>query len=368
MCRCLSKLSPLRAVIVFLGLWLFGGAAAAEPAGKQVTLYSKPYEVKGIYRSMKGPWSQIELNLAGESKEPELCWVTGYKAVMVESDSDRPMPQEFMCHSNLDLEDSQARSRKLGLNYTMSRRLFTLSQGQLEIQFPEGFGIPISSDDTLKLTTQVLNLNHHGDPVKVRHKVTLTYVRDSQTEKPMKPLFGAHAFGLALVDGEHGYYGVDKPDPEQHGPGCMVGSQASNDEFVDSGGRKFTGHWVVPEGRSENRTLVTRLMALPYSTTVHYIAVHLHPYAESLTLRDLTTGEVVFRSKARNFEDKIGLEEVEYYTSVEGIELHPDHQYEMVSVYNNTSGKEQDSMAVMYMYLFDKEFKRNPEAAANRKL
>ena len=42
-----------------------------------------------------------------------------------------------------------------------------------------------------------------------------------------------------------------------------------------------------------DRTLVTELMSLPYDTTVHYIAVHLHPFAESLELIDLTTGKNV---------------------------------------------------------------------------
>ena len=47
----------------------------------------------------------------------------------------------------------------------------------------------------------------------------------------------------------------------------------------------FSGHWVVPPGRQENRTLVTEWLNLRFDTTVHYIAVHLHPFAESLELR-----------------------------------------------------------------------------------
>ena len=45
-------------------------------------------------------------------------------------------------------------------------RLFTLSQGQLEIDFPPGFGMPIWSDEDLNLTAQVLNLNPGGDAVR----------------------------------------------------------------------------------------------------------------------------------------------------------------------------------------------------------
>ena len=49
---------------------------------------------------------------------------------------------------------------------------------------------------------------------------------------------------------------------------------------------------------------------------------------------------------------------VEYFSSAEGVPLHKDHEYEMVSIYENTSGEEQDSMAVMYMYLLDKRFEK----------
>ncbi len=112
----------------------------------------------------------------------------------------------------------------------------------------------------------------------------------------------------------------------------------------------------MPPGRQVNRTLVTELMNLPYDTTVHYIAVHLHPFAESLELVDLTTDESVFRAEAAQFGDRIGLARVGHYESPEGIRLYKDHDYELVSVYENTSGQEQDSMAVLYLYLHDREF------------
>jgi hypothetical protein len=120
----------------------------------------------------------------------------------------------------------------------------------------------------------------------------------------------------------------------------------------------------VEPGREENRTLVTQLMRVPYDTHIHYVAVHLHPFAESLELRDLTTGETVFKSRARNFEQGIGLRHVDYLSSAEGLPVYRDHEYELVSVYDNTTGEEQDSMAVMYIYLRDLELE---EALAKKR-
>ena len=358
-------LSVLAVTAVPAAAWLALGARSArvEASSEQLaaatrthTVHSDVYTIDRKYRSMMGPSSGQDVRLL-DVEPPELLWITGYQAEMVGADGESPMAPEFMCHSNLDI-DVAAHEALLGDNSAFSTRLFTLSQGQLSARFPAGFGIPILSSETLDLTTQVLNLNLEGQEFEVRHKVSIEFVRDRDVEGEMKALFPIAGYGLTLLEGDGGYFGVSKPDEEVHGPGCLVGDSASEADYEDGLGRKFTGHWVVPPGREVNRTLVTRLMRVPYDTRIHYIAVHLHPFAESLELRDLTTGETLFKSQARNLEGRIGLSHVDSFESARGIEVFADHEYEMVSVYNNTSGEDQDSMAVMYMYLWDRELDR----------
>lgn len=329
----------------------------AEPSVHSKTVMSKVFEIDRKYRSMMGPYSQEELYLA-KTEEPEILWITGYEAVMVNADGSAPMQQEFMCHSNLDLDVIAHRS-EVGVSASFSPRLFTLSQGQFSIVFPEGFGLPVSSRLPLALTTQVLNHNIEGETFDVRHKVTISYVRNRELRQSMKALFPIGAYGLALLEGDSGYFGVEQPDREKHGPGCLVTENASDHTYSDHLGRTFTGHWQVKPGREVNHTLVTGLMRIPYDTTIHYIAVHLHPFAESLELRDLTAGETLFKSLAENLVDRIGLTKVDSFQSVEGIAVFRDHEYELVSTYNNTTNENQDSMAVMYLYLRDLEAEKH---------
>jgi hypothetical protein len=96
-------------------------------------------------------------------------------------------------------------------------------------------------------------------------------------------------------------------------------------------------------------------MRLPYDTRAHVIATHMHPFGEYLELRDLTTGESVYRSDITQMKGQIGLERVTIYSSEEGIPLYKDHEYELVSVYNNTSVVDQDAMAGMSLYLHGKD-------------
>ncbi|MCC6524419.1 MAG: hypothetical protein IT373_17300 [Polyangiaceae bacterium] len=334
-------------------------APSVTPDGAPIhtkEVLSKIYEVDRIYKSMRGPDSVQELPLY-ESKAPELLWIVGFEALMVAPDGATPISQEWMCHSNLDF----SAAKHLALfedKKPLTDRLFTLSQGQQRIDFPEGYGLPILSSESLSLNTQVLNLNMTVGKKDVRHKISVRFVRDAETRVPYKPLFAGGAFGLKLVEGAEGYFGVDHGDPASQGPGCLPGVAAAPGDYEDAHGRKFTGHWIVKPGREENHTLVTKLLNLPFDTTVHYIAIHLHPFAESLELRDLTTGQSVYKATTRQTTGAIGLEHVDFYSSTEGLPLYKDHEYELVSIYDNTTDVDQDSMAVMNMYMLDKAYKR----------
>ena len=314
---------------------------------------SEVFHIDRIYRSMKGPFSLHEIRLEGDSP-PQTLWITGYDVRVIGTDGEEVAP-EFMCHSNLDL-DVAAHAARFGRDPELRERLFTLSQGETEVRFPDGFGVPIRSDEPLRLYAQVLNLNEPDASLDVLQEVTIHYLREVDAPVGMKALFLRAANGYVLLDGDVGYFGVELPDLELHGPGCGVGMNAGDREFCDAQGRSFTGHWVVPRGRHEYTSLVTRFMDVPFDTTLHHVAVHLHPFAESVELVDRTAGVSVFKSHADNFEDRIGLRRVEELDSAAGVPVFADHEYELVTVYDNQSGVDQDSMSVMFLYLHDPTF------------
>ena len=344
---------------MWLAAFLLGLANAAPPTVYTKSVDSPLYHIDKIYRSMRGPDKRQTVSLV-ESGEPELLWIVGYETTVV-NDTGAEISQEFMCHANLDF-DAREYYKKMSTRVPLSGRVFTLSQGQQRIDFPPGFGIPIRSDQDLFLTTQVLNLNlKRPKDLYVRHHVEIRYLRDSELDAPLRPLYQGAVQGFKSLTDSPGYYGLesDEVDPELHGEGCAVGQSAiDKDPNVDKRGGEFTAHWVVEPGREVNRTLVTHFLDLPFDTTAHYIAVHLHPFAESLELLDLTAEKTVFKSHVRGAEGRIGIEEIEYFTSETGVKLYADHEYELVSVYNNTTYHDQDSMAVMYLYLLDRKFRK----------
>lgn len=323
------------------------------------------FHIDRIYRSMQGPTAQHEMTLAETAEPSELLWIIGYRAVLTEPDGTTPMSREFMCHSNVSLLQRGRFLRSLPtelLPHNRRPRLFSLAQGQLSVELPSGFGVPILSDQPLGLDAQVLNHNITDRTFDVRQRLSIEFVRDSDLEHPLKPLVPRGVFGMKLVEGADGYPGFSAAEAAtgEHGPGCLAGIDADGGRthaVDDDFGRKLTGFWVLPPGREVNRTPVTKLLDVPYDTTVHYIAAHVHPFAESVGLRDLTTGELVWRSRARPTAGRIGLDEVEYFSSEEGLPLYKDHAYELESVYDNTSGVNQDAMATLFLYLQDKDLR-----------
>ena len=80
-----------------------------------------------------------------DSDEPEVLWITGYRATMVESGGGPPMSQEFMCHSKIDFDAKTHKMLFRSQRRFLQKRLFTISHGRFDITFPEGFSIPILS-------------------------------------------------------------------------------------------------------------------------------------------------------------------------------------------------------------------------------
>jgi hypothetical protein len=347
--------------LVIARLVLLAGAAAScadrEPPVQEFEVLSQAYTIDTIYRSMQGPSATVDVHLPAPD-EAELLWLTGYRATVVGPDGETPVPPEFMCHSNLGF-DSRRHARLFGWTKLPPSRLFTVSQGQTEIRFPSGFGVPMRSDETLSLTTQVLNHNVPDTTLDVRVKVTIEYVRQRDLDEPLRPLYLKSANALVRLNEQGGAYGMAPAHLTPHAGsghhGAAHGEAASSRVIEDSYGRDFAGHWVVPPGRQANTTDVTGWMNLLQDETAHFIAVHVHPFAHSLILRDATTGHAMFTSEMTGYPDRIGLSNVTAYADTAGLSLNSDHRYELTSVYENTSGQPQEAMAVMYLYLFDRE-------------
>jgi hypothetical protein len=121
-------------------------------------------------------------------------------------------------------------------------------------------------------------------------------------------------------------------------------------KYHECNGENFSGHWLVPPGKHNYPAIQNGQLALTKDIKVHYIWMHLHPYGESMSLKDKTTGKIIWTGKAKNIGDKAVVLETDHFSSSEGVWLYKNHQYEVLTTYNNRTSKKIDAMALLYMY------------------
>jgi hypothetical protein len=314
-------------------------------------LSSPAFVVDTLYPSMTGPSDIHHFSLIGNAP-PELVFITGYATNVEEVSTAHPASSDYLCHNNLDyaLADYCDYWQLKDRTKTIIPRLGTITQGQEQISFPAGFGLPMMSDHDLSTSTQVLNANNADADFEVRHNVLINYVQADESLLDYKPLFQQSINVLVMVDT------AAQPDNitseiEDCSPALPTIAFLS----TRKNGDLYTGHWVIPEGKDTFSTDVTNRLNIPFSTTLHYAGVHVHPYCTALELIDKTTNETVFRSTIDNVPNTTKMSHIDAYSSIKGTMIYQDHTYELVCYTNNDSGKEQDMMAVMLLYLYDKE-------------
>jgi hypothetical protein len=318
---------------------------APQSASEAVfTMVSDALVIDTTYHSMEGPYQQVRFTIAGDRSDT--LWITAMSADVVAPDLS-PLPVEFFCHANLDY-DADHHRRLFKTDRSTSNRLFTLSQGHEVMRFPDGFGIPVRSDEPLTLVTQVLSNNGVDAAKQVRVRVRVHYVRKGA--RPMKSLSMTAAIGAVSTDGQNSHYGMHG----EHNMGSSTaGVSKTQHEYHDAAGHKFSGHWIVPPGKHSVRTVVTKWMNLAADTRVHYIGVHVHPFAQRITLRDVTMGEDVFTSRVTPLEGRIGISKVTDLSSTDGVRLYAKHHYELIADYENPTTGPVDAMAVLFLYVRD---------------
>lgn len=299
------------------------------------TLLFNDILIDRLYPSMTGP-AMIHRVLLGDAAEKNV-WITTYSAEVLDGNSGQ-LSQEYLCHASLDL---------VGTPGTIAdkyhRQELTISQGQKEITFPRGFALRFPNDPLVENHVLVMVLNNNDKEIhrKVTFKTTIHYQGDREAARHgLIPLYQTGAALYPPVEGA--------PSPNEP----VVKTATEKEVAKGDDGRMRTGHWLVPPGRQVIAQDVTHSMNIKEDTTIHYMWMHVHPYAESVALRDKTTGQTLWVGKAQNDPDKrrAALVATDAYSSVEGLKVYKDHQYEFVSVYDNPTHHDVDAMASLWVY------------------
>ena len=300
--------------------------------------------------------SGIRLATAEKSK---VQWITGLETQVVDATEQKPISQEFFCHSNLTFGEHgltpDQHNEELGGKTHLDWRLFTLVPGRLSIDLPPGFGVPIPKDAALDYLTMSLNLNARDRVVNVRMRTKVHTIAGDEPGAPTKALFRRALYVMQRRSqaADTGHSCMANARTQHIGAGCAEVSKVNL--TAGKPGEDLMNQWSVPPGRHVYTMEITPQLNLPFDTTIHYATIHVHPFARGMELRDLTTGITVFRLNSQDWPDRTGVAHVDEFKSVDGVRIFRDHRYELSAEYDNTSASNADAMAILYLYLLEQD-------------
>lgn len=316
-----------------------------ENKSETYKMISPEFYIDGIYKSMEGPKSSNYVQL---SQDSTLLWLTGFHVKALDSKTMKNVSNDFICHTNVDFNDVKYYSsfnlkERIGKQYP---RMTSLSHGMENFSFPEGYGVPMKGNEFLYVTTQSLNHNLPDANFWIRHEVDVNYSK----AKDLKPLMTRTAFIMLPYDKSDPY-----KSPLDPGTNQCIPVETKNHSYDDGKGNKLSGHWVIPVGKHTYQSPVNNQLQIQDSLRLHAAAIHVHPFATKISLFDKTQNKAIFVSIITNHKDKIGLTKIDPFSSVDGIWLYKNHDYEIILDVNNTTKVDQDMMGSMFLFFYDKE-------------
>ncbi len=292
----ISRLTELACLAAFLILAPYSYSMAEDSEQlKTKTVAVGEFFIDRPYASMKGPTKTESILLDPSSKTPYL-WIKSFSVEIFDADGNR-QSSEYLCHAWAHLPTKG----------NPESALLTISEGLPEMRFPDGYAmkIPNTSDAKIMLLGQVRNDNPHISK-HLSMKFTLTYFDDTEAQK------------LGLVP---------------------LVSTTVNTAPTD----------VLP-GKHIYTAQVPQHSLFMRNGNIYFIKMHLHPYGQSVELFDDTAQATVWKGTAENIPGRDALARTDAYSDSQGLKIHKDHKYKVITTYNNTSGHVIDAMGVLRVY------------------
>lgn len=230
--------------------------------------------------------------------------ITGV-SVAYESPTLKKVPDSMLCHAGLHLVFSKDRP---SLGWSM-----ILSQGKTDVHFPPGFGLAVPGGRSVNAYSMAVSPDFTGTSFSVIPKTTIRYTTDPAAVKPL-------------------YISWIMTSVTTVGPGVTVYKSAP-------------------------------FSVKRFNTTLHYANIHVHAYAKSVEIRDITENQrlFVFRVKTAPNGDVL---DTPVFSSESGIVFFQNHQYEIVVTYDNRTSHPIDVMGIAYLYFLNKAGDFQPLAGA----
>lgn len=257
---------------------------------------------------------RVDKFLTVEQQPAELVWLTG---ASLGEQCDDPTVKPVLSQASIVLKNIERYEQLHDLPRLRRGTLFRFSPSHTVTKFPDGFAIPINSNEPWLLGTESQCSVDPAKPVTASFGGRLEFTRQRGLSKEFVPL------SCVQLDGISSNF---------HGPVKTDGSFARSRELA--------------KGEHILRAEVTSILALERDTMLHYVTGHLPASGTSLELYDTTARRrVVLLSREK------GPAAITPWSSSEGVRLEEGHRYELIATFQNPSAQPVRVGAEMLLYL-----------------
>jgi hypothetical protein len=296
----------------------------------------------------------------------QLYWFRGAKLEVIDEHGKVVPGAEFLCHAGIDIDQRLHRMFFPNSSPCYDNRMFTFTQGITNMMLPEGFGVPLAGNEEIQFVLKALNRTTDR-PRRISLRCTVYLSADDKLLRPIKPLRWYRA-GVSVIVGSCTTHCTANSSSmccmstAQEAPNDVIHWVFKKPLFKNKTGQELTGHWVIIPGRHTYRTEIAD-RRFNRSGAIHAVISHVHPFCEKLSLIEMKPNclaQTLFTVHCQtNNSHGIKISNIEYL-KWPGTDLILDKnaKYSLEVTYNNTSGVNQDSMAVMIFLISDPKFKK----------
>jgi cyclophilin family peptidyl-prolyl cis-trans isomerase len=296
---------------------------------------------------------------------PKLLWLKGFKLDVLDENGKAMSNAEFLCHVNVDLDPVKRNGLFPDGARCNSSRLLTLTQGQSEVTFPNGFAFPVASSEVWRIMFQAANRTT-DEHRRIKQRLTIYFIPDGDLLEPVTALSYFNPSVAVIVDKNKPEIAAQEkancPLCSPTGRGVVPPNAISSSVTSDRFGRKTTVHWLVPPGKNTwTSTLYNSDVGGTVPRVVHAVWSHIHPCCTSFSFVGVSGTERTPLWTVRCKTDTsrgLQLQNIDYISSVKGIVVPANSTYQTDITYDNPTGHPLDSMATMGAFYEDSDFAR----------
>ena len=229
----------------------------------------------------------------------EPVWIIAYQTEIYDS-SGRPPVENYLCHTFFGTRHVEQLVTPDGKPIAPEMKGLFSDAFTRSVNLPDGFGIRLSAGEDLEWMPMFNNRT--DDDARVSMTAAIYLIRESELKKPMQAVYSV----LESVSTPHLFY-------------------------------------VRPGKHQQEATF-----QLPFEGRIHLVGAHIHPYAKSVQLFDVSRSQSVWNGIVK--ADAAGnTAALPVYSDVAGFAVHAGDVFKVSSTYENPNNYPIDAMAGVFI-------------------